>query len=60
MRGMRTSIRTTSGCSSALGEVPALVCGLVAYTWIAVALVSVGRREAAAAGTAEQVAVAVS
>lgn len=35
---------------SPLGEVPSLVCGLIAYTWIAVALIGSGRREAAAVG----------
>lgn len=38
---------------SSLGEVPSLVCGLVAYTWIALALVSGPRRtdESRPAGT---------
>jgi hypothetical protein len=35
---------------SPLSEVPSLVCGLIAYSWIAVALVAGGRRETAAAG----------
>ena len=33
-----------------LGEVPSLACGLIAYSWIAVALVAGGRRETAAVG----------
>jgi len=45
---------------SPLGEVPSLVCGLVAYGWIAVALVRGGHRDAAAAGTSDRPAVAVS
>ena len=45
---------------SPLGEVPSLVCGLVAYGWIAVALVSAGRREAAALASSDRAAVAVS
>jgi hypothetical protein len=44
---------------SPLGEVPALVAGLVAFAWIAFALLT-GRREAAAEGTPERAAVAVS
>ena len=44
---------------SPLGEVPSLVCGLVAYAWIAVALISAGRRATAAAGASERPAVAV-
>lgn len=44
---------------SPLGEVPALVCGLVAYAWIAVALIATGRRDVAAAGTADRAALAV-
>lgn len=41
------------------GEVPSLVCGLVAYGWIAVALVTTGRRDVAAAGTSDRAALAV-
>ena len=44
---------------SPLGEVPALVCGLVAYTWLAVALVASGRRDAAAVAGAPRNAVSV-
>lgn len=42
-----------------LGEVPALVCGLVAFAWIAVALLTTGRREAPAASS-DRAAVTVS
>jgi len=45
---------------SPLGEVPSLVCGLVAYAWVAVALVTAGRREAAAGASSDRAAVAVS
>lgn len=45
---------------SPLGEVPSLVAGLVAYSWIAVSLVTGRRREAAAAGTPDRPAVPVS
>lgn len=44
---------------SPLGELPSVVCGLVAYGWIAVALVTAGRREPAAAGASDRAAVAV-
>ena len=45
---------------SPLGEVPSLVCGLVAYTWIAVALVTSRRRDAAAEATSDRAEIAVS
>jgi hypothetical protein len=45
---------------SPLGEVPSLVAGLVAYTWIALAIVTGTRRETAAAPTSERPAAAVS
>ena len=45
---------------SPLDELPALICGLVAYAWIAFALVTAGHREAAAEGTSDRAAVAVS
>jgi hypothetical protein len=45
---------------SPLGEVPSLVAGLVAYAWIAVALVTGGRREGGAAETPDRAAAAVS
>jgi hypothetical protein len=42
---------------SPLGEVPSLVAGLVAYAWVAVALVRTGRRQPAAAGAPDRAAV---
>ena len=44
---------------SPLGEVPSLVAGLVAYAWIAVALVTGGPRDTDGAGTPDRPAVAV-
>ena len=44
---------------SPLGELPSLVCGLVAYSWIAVALVAGGRRPAATAEAADLAAATV-
>lgn len=43
-----------------LGEVASFVVGLVAYSWIAIAMVSAGRREAAAVASTDQTAVPVS